>query len=58
MNTLSKHTEKFPNGVGKLILKGEVIPLTVREVCNKIVHAQIAKIEWEAVSEHPVYSDI
>jgi len=58
MNTLSKHSENFPNGVGELTKNGESTPLTAREACNKIVHAQSAKIEWESVSQHPVYSEI
>ena len=58
MNTLAEHIEKNPAGVGDLTQGDATIPLTAREACNKVIHAQSAIIEWEDVSDHPIYHDI
>lgn len=58
LNTLAKHADKYSEGVGELFENGSRAPLTAREACNKVIHAQSAKIEWEQVSDHPVYHKI
>lgn len=58
INSLSKHTMKNPSGVGELTENKKTTTLTAREACNKIIHANTAKINWETIKGHPIYHDV
>lgn len=57
-DSLAVHQKRNPGGVGTLETeKGSKI-LTAREACNKIIHANEAKLEWKVLNAHPLYEQI
>lgn len=46
----------FPDGVGVLKSEGEKDkPLTIREACNKIIHAKVVKYDFAWSEENPIW---
>ena len=46
----------FPEGVGVLKPEGEKDkPLTIREACNKIIHAKVVKYDLAWSEENPIW---
>src|SRR5262245_33632 len=46
----------FANGVGSLTPEGETAkPLTIREACNKIIHAKVVKYDLAWSEENPIW---
>lgn len=45
----------FPNGVGTLTTDKGVVPLTLREACNKIVHAKSVVCDLAKGTENPIW---
>jgi len=46
----------FPEGVGLLKPEDESDkPLTIREVCNKIIHAKVVKYDFKYSEENPIW---
>lgn len=46
----------FPKGIGQLILEGEKSkPLTIREACNKIIHAKVVEYDFAWSEENPIW---
>lgn len=56
LDTLAAIEPNFPNGVGWLKLEGsEKKPLTIREACNKVIHAKLVKYDLAWVEENPIW---
>lgn len=45
----------FPKGVGTLTTNNGIVPLTLREACNKIVHAQSLVYDLAKGTENPIW---
>ncbi len=50
-----KQLEHEPNGVGTLTKNGVSEPLSLREACNKIIHASTIEIRLDHLDTHPIY---
>ena len=50
-----KHLEENPEGVGSITTKENKEPLSLREACNKIIHAKSVEFKLEYQEEHPLY---
>lgn len=57
-DSFTEYQKRNPNGVGKLETEKGSIILTVREACNKIIHANEAQLEWRVLTAHPLYEQI
>ncbi|HZV98469.1 MAG TPA: hypothetical protein VFF74_05725 [Methylophilaceae bacterium] len=56
LGALTKIEPNFPKGVGKLIHEGEKSkPLTIREACNKIIHAKVVEYDLAWSEENPIW---
>lgn len=56
LGTLKDIEPNFPKGVGLLKLDGEKDkPLTIREACNKIIHAKVVKYDFAWSEENPIW---
>lgn len=57
LGTLENIESNFPNGVGKLSVQGEKSKtLTIREACNKIIHAKVVEYNLAWSEENPIWS--
>ncbi len=54
-NLLGEANKAFPRGVGTLTTNGKVEPLTIREACNKIIHAQSLAYDLARGTENPIW---
>lgn len=55
---LTTHFEKHPKGVGTLTIADQAATaLSPREACNKIIHNETVKLEFEVTTVHPLYAD-
>lgn len=46
----------FPEGVGELVINGgEIEPLSIREACNKIIHARSVIYDFAWSEENPIW---
>ena len=54
-NQLANAGRSFPNGVGTLTTLKKVISLTLREACNKVIHANSVRYELARRPENPIW---
>lgn len=54
-NTLKSATSAFPQGVGWLHVGGRKNELSIREACNKIIHARKVGYEFDWCEENPLW---
>lgn len=55
LGTLKDIEPNFPNGVGWLRPDHQKeTPLTIREACNKIIHAKVVKYDYAWAEENPI----
>ena len=55
LGTLKNVEKNFPDGVGILEEGGKEAPLTIREACNKIIHAKTVEYEFGWTEENPIW---
>jgi hypothetical protein len=55
LGTLKAIESNFPSGVGVLDEGGKQVPLTIREACNKIIHAKTVQYEFGWTEENPIW---
>ena len=56
LETLNSIEPNFPKGVGQLNSEGEESkPLTIREACNKIIHAKVVEYDFAWSEENPIW---
>lgn len=55
LGTLKAIEPNFPSGVGMLEEGGRAQPLSIREACNKVIHAKSARYEFGWTEEHPIW---
>jgi hypothetical protein len=53
--TLKAVEPNFPNGVGALAEGDKQTPLSIREACNKIIHATAVRYEFAWSEENPIW---
>ncbi len=57
MDVLKSIEANFPEGVGTLTPENnETIPLSIREACNKVIHANSIKYDFAWSDENPIWS--
>ena len=54
-NSFKIHEENSPSGVGTIEYNGTKKPLTLREACNKVIHASSYEWELSYSHDHPLY---
>lgn len=57
LDTLSNVAKVFPHGVGTLRTESSEAPLSPREACNKILHAQALRWEFQSSERNPLYEN-
>jgi hypothetical protein len=55
LGTLKTIEPNFPDGVGVLEEGGKQVPLTIREACNKVIHAKTVHYEFGWTEENPIW---
>jgi len=55
LGTLKNVEINFPDGVGLLAEGGKQVALTIREACNKIIHAKTVRYEFAWAEENPIW---
>ena len=56
LGILKEIEPNFPNGVGLLKSEGKADqPLTIREACNKIIHAKVVTYDFAWSKENPIW---
>jgi hypothetical protein len=55
LGTLKNVEKNFPDGVGTLEEGGQESPLSIREACNKIIHAKKVQYEFGWTEENPIW---
>ena len=56
LGVLKNIESNFPKGVGQLTPEGEKSrPLTIREACNKIIHAKVVEYDLAWSEENPIW---
>jgi hypothetical protein len=57
LDTLSHVAKVFPQGVGTLRTDSGEVPLSPREACNKILHAQALRWDFSVGERNPLYEN-